>query len=77
MTGDNQDDRCSPRDTVADARREAARAEALLAEGFGISFADFKGLWFVATTLLRDVAALNKVEVLPWRGALIHHRVTY
>ena len=35
-------------------------------ERFGISLAGFKGLWFVATTVLRDVAALNKVEVLPW-----------
>jgi hypothetical protein len=35
-------------------------------ERFGISFAGFRGLWFVATALLRDVAALNKVEVLPW-----------
>jgi hypothetical protein len=33
---------------------------------FGISFAGFRGLWFVASTLVRDVAALNKVEVLPW-----------
>jgi hypothetical protein len=35
-------------------------------ERFGIGFAGLKGLWFVATTLVRDVAALNKVEVLPW-----------
>lgn len=33
---------------------------------FGISFAGLHGVWFVADNLLRDLAALNKVEVLPW-----------
>jgi hypothetical protein len=33
---------------------------------FGI--ADMKGLWFVRGNLGRDVAALNKVELLPWDG---------
>jgi hypothetical protein len=33
---------------------------------FGISFADLHGLWFVAGNLVRDVAALNKMELLPW-----------
>lgn len=33
---------------------------------FGVSFAELHGLWFVADNLLRDLAALNKVEVLPW-----------
>ena len=32
----------------------------------GISFVDLRGLWFVAGSLVRDVAALNKVEMLPW-----------
>jgi hypothetical protein len=31
---------------------------------FGI--ADMKGLWFVRGDLLRDFAALNKMELLPW-----------
>ena len=31
---------------------------------FGIF--DMKGLWFVRGNLLRDLASLNKVEVLPW-----------
>jgi len=35
-------------------------------EAFGI--ADMKGLWFVRGDLVRDVAALNKVELLPWDG---------
>lgn len=33
---------------------------------FGISFAGLHGLWFVAANLVRDVAALNKMEMLPW-----------
>jgi hypothetical protein len=33
---------------------------------FGIVFADLRGLWFIAGNLVRDVAALNKVEMLPW-----------
>jgi hypothetical protein len=33
---------------------------------FGINFADLRGLWFVAGSLVRDVAALNKMEMLPW-----------
>lgn len=40
-------------------------------ERFGIL--DMKGLWFVAGNLLRDVAALNGMEMLPWDvwGAMI------
>jgi hypothetical protein len=33
---------------------------------FGISFNNLHGLWFVAGDLVRDVAALNKMEMLPW-----------
>ncbi len=33
---------------------------------FGIGFAGLRGLWFVAGDLVRDLAALNKVELLPW-----------
>jgi hypothetical protein len=33
---------------------------------FGIDFADLRGLWFIAGSLVRDVAALNKMEMLPW-----------
>jgi Transglutaminase-like superfamily len=36
------------------------------ASRFGIEFAKLRGLWFVAGNLVRDVAALNKVEMLPW-----------
>jgi len=33
-------------------------------EAFGIH--DMHGLWFVRGNLVRDVAALNKIELLPW-----------
>jgi Transglutaminase-like superfamily len=33
---------------------------------FGISFAGLHGAWFIAGSVVRDVAALNKVEMLPW-----------
>jgi hypothetical protein len=33
---------------------------------FGI--ADMWGLWFIRDDLLRDLLALNKIEVLPWDG---------
>jgi hypothetical protein len=35
-------------------------------DAFGI--ADMKGLWFVRGDFVRDVASLNKVELLPWDG---------
>ena len=33
---------------------------------FGIFKGDLRGLWFIAGDLIRDVASLNKVEMLPW-----------
>jgi hypothetical protein len=33
---------------------------------FGIHFVNLRGLWFIAGDLVRDVAALNKMEMLPW-----------
>ena len=33
---------------------------------FGISFAGLYGLWFIAGSLVRELAALNKIELLPW-----------
>jgi hypothetical protein len=36
------------------------------ASRFGIEFANLRGLWFVAGSLVRDVAALNKMEMRPW-----------
>jgi hypothetical protein len=33
---------------------------------FGIFQGNLRGLWFIAGNLVRDVAALNKMELLPW-----------
>ncbi len=33
---------------------------------FGIFVGDLRGLWFIAASLIRDVAALGKMEMLPW-----------
>jgi hypothetical protein len=33
---------------------------------FGIFVGDLRGLWFVAAELVRDLAALNRTEMLPW-----------
>jgi Transglutaminase-like superfamily len=57
-----------PRDqfwTAGDAWQECRAGRADPAK-FGIQFGDLRGLWFIAGSLVRDVAALNKVEMLPW-----------
>jgi hypothetical protein len=33
---------------------------------FGIEFVNLRGFWYIAGNLVREVAALNKVEMLPW-----------
>jgi hypothetical protein len=33
---------------------------------FGIEFSQLRGLWFIAGSLVRDLAMLNGCEVLPW-----------
>jgi hypothetical protein len=33
---------------------------------FGIFKGDLRGLWFIGCSLIKDVAALNKMEMLPW-----------
>jgi hypothetical protein len=33
---------------------------------FGLSFVNEQGLWWVAQNLIRDLAALNRIEMLPW-----------
>ena len=33
---------------------------------FGIFVGDLRGLWFIAASLVRDIAALSKMELLPW-----------
>jgi hypothetical protein len=57
-----------PRDqflVAADAWRRC-RADGDHAQQFGISFAHLYGLWFIAGNLIRDLAALNKMEMHPW-----------
>ena len=36
------------------------------ASKYGIFKGDLRGLWFIACDLIKDLAALNKVETLPW-----------
>jgi hypothetical protein len=45
---------------------ELCRAGAADPERFGIL--DFWGLWFVRNNVVRDLASLNKMELLPWDG---------
>jgi hypothetical protein len=57
-----------PRDqflTAGDAWRACRRGD-LDAARFGIEFTRLRGLWFIAGSLVRDLAALNKRELLPW-----------
>jgi hypothetical protein len=57
-----------PRDqflTASDAWRRC-RAGELNPELFGIEFSQLRGLWFIAGSLIRDLATLNKCEILPW-----------
>lgn len=57
-----------PRDrflTAGDAWEKCRRGEAD-PERFGIHFVPLRGLWFVAGNLVRDLAALNLREMLPW-----------
>ncbi len=57
-----------PRDQflVAADAWDRCRAGGADASKFGIDFAGLRGLWFIAGSLVRDVAALNKAEMLPW-----------
>jgi hypothetical protein len=51
--------------TASDTWRRCRSGEAD-EQRFGISFAGLRGLWFVAGSLVRDLAALNKMEMAPW-----------
>ena len=57
-----------PRDrflVAADAWTQC-RAGKADASKFGTANGNLRGLWFIATDLVHDVAALNKMEMLPW-----------
>jgi Transglutaminase-like superfamily len=36
------------------------------ADLFGLSFIGLRGMWFIAGNVIRDLAALNGMELLPW-----------
>ncbi|HJR21416.1 MAG TPA: transglutaminase-like domain-containing protein [Dongiaceae bacterium] len=61
-----------PLDVPRDQFLQASDAWSLCRSGkadpkkFGIFVGDLRGLWFIAASLIRDVAALNKMEMLPW-----------
>jgi hypothetical protein len=57
-----------PRDQflTASAAWVACRKGDLDPVSFGIEFTRMRGLWFIAGNLVRDLAALNKSELLPW-----------
>jgi hypothetical protein len=57
-----------PRDRfiVAHDAWQRCRAGEWDAGNFGISIVPLHGLWFIASDLIRDAAALNGVESLPW-----------
>ncbi len=50
---------------AADAWRQCRSGTADAAR-FGIGFINLRGLWFITGSLSRDLAALNKREMLPW-----------
>lgn len=56
----------APRDAflVAGKAWQMCRSGLANPDAFGIP--DMRGLWFVHGNLVRDVASLNKVEMLPW-----------
>jgi hypothetical protein len=58
----------TPRDQFWLAGRawQACRAGEVNPDRFGIF--DMHGLWFIRGNLVRDILALNKVEILPWDG---------
>jgi hypothetical protein len=51
--------------TAPDAWRRC-RSDELDPRAFGIEFSQLRGLWFIAGSLVRDLATLNGCEVLPW-----------
>ncbi|WP_178130545.1 transglutaminase domain-containing protein [Reyranella sp. CPCC 100927] len=51
--------------TASNAWRQC-RAGNLDPAQFGIEFSRLRGLWFIAGSLVRDLATLNGCEILPW-----------
>lgn len=55
-----------PRDQFITGGRAWQMARAGVADPNTFGIHDMSGLWFIRGNLVRDVAALNKVELLPW-----------
>lgn len=57
-----------PRDKFITAGRawQMVRREGFSPDKFGVSSIDIKGLWFIRGSVIRDLAALNRIESLPW-----------
>ncbi len=57
-----------PRDQFLDASTtwRRLRSGALSPDKVGLSVIGLSGWWFAAQSVLRDVAALNQIEMLPW-----------
>ena len=51
---------------VAGGAWQRCRTGELDARQLGIEFVNLRGLWYVAGNIVRDLAALNKVEMRPW-----------
>lgn len=45
---------------------ELVRNKEVDPDKFGVSVINIQGLWFIRGSIVRDLAALNKQEVLPW-----------
>ncbi len=57
-----------PRDQfiTADSAWRQCRSGKLDAKYFGIITGEMRGLWFIAGNIVKDIAALNKMEMLQW-----------
>ncbi|MGH7984796.1 MAG: transglutaminase domain-containing protein [Candidatus Binataceae bacterium] len=57
-----------PRDRfiVAGDAWRMCRTEGIDPALFGLSYANLQGLWFIAGNIVRDLASLNRMELLPW-----------
>ena len=62
-----------PRDRFVIAGDAWARCRAGDADPSTFGIFDMRGLWFIAGNLMRDLAALNNMEMLPWDvwGAMV------
>src|SRR5712692_5386868 len=56
----------APRDRFVIAGDAWARCRARDADPATFGIFDMRGLWFIAGNLMRDLAALNNMEMLPW-----------